>query len=352
MEKIINLTQRKFDLQELKNKIPSDYLIVFFSPVEWIEEIGKEVAKNYKNSIGASSYKDITKEYAQYESVSFIGIKYENVKLELLKDIDKRVITYYDEIASLKKIYKKNHSVLLQFTDGLSLAEESVLTVITNELGNIPVIGGSAADGGKFIKTKVCVNGVSLENATALCMLTTSMKIDIYCENIYKPTSIKGIITDSSLFEREIHKISGLPAIEFYCNKLGISKNCMDENFISHPIARIIGDRYFITSIKGVKGNSFEVYARSFNHSYISICDPINYVNMWKETANNHKGRYLGGIFVNCVIRTNLFEKENTMKDFQKYLNSYGKFICMTSYGEQYCDSHANQTMIACLFRE
>lgn len=351
MKKVISLTQRKFDLSELKKTIPEDYLIVFFCPVEWIDNIGNIISQTYKNSIGCSSNKDINRNTFEYNSVSFLGIKIDNAKLILLKDIKEKVIAYYEEIESLKDIYKKDHSVLLEFTDGLSLAEESVLTVIANELPDIPLIGGSAGDSGSFTETKVCVNGECASNASALCMITTPMKVEYHCENIYEPSNIRGIITSSELFERKIHSINNIPAVDFYCNSLNIPKSNIEENFIYHPIARITGDRYFITSIMGLDNNSFNVYCRSFQESYISLCNPIDYKDLWNENSKKYSGIYQGGIFINCIFRTQLFEKENTIKDFQNYLEIFGDYICMTSFGEQYCDSHANQTMTYCLFK-
>lgn len=351
MKKVISLSQTVFNIEEVKRTIPKDYLIVFYCPVEWIDEIGHSLSENYKNSIGCSSFKDVTANYCEYNSVSFIGIEFQMVKLYLFKDVSNKIISYYKEISSLKNIYRKDYSVLIEFTDGLSLAEESVLTVITNELEGIPVVGGSAADSGNFSETKVCVNGECASNATALCMLTTPMQIDIYCENIYKPTNIKGIITDSELFERKIHKINGKTAVDFYCEKLNISRKDITDMCTSHPFARLIGDRYFVTSIMGVDEDSFNVYCRTFKNSYITICDPIDYEKLWNRRMSENNYKYIGGIFVNCIFRTNLFEKDNSMHDFQNYLSSYGDFICMTSYGEQFCDSHANQTMTCCLFK-
>lgn len=352
MKQLINLNQSKFDLEELKRTIPEDYLIVFFCPVEWIDEVGYSISKVYKNSIGCSSYKDITRNSCEYYSISFLGIKIEAVELLLLKDVSKKIITYYKEIGSLSKIYKKNHSILLEFTDGLSLAEESILTVITNELQDIPLVGGSAADNGSFTQTKVCINGVSASDASALCMLTTPMEIEYYCENIYEPTDVLGIITDSELFERKINKIDGIPATDFYCKSLNISKNDMKKEFIHHPFARLIGDNYFITSLMNADENSINIYCRCFEDSYISICNSIDYKQLWKDNSKKYSNKYLGGIFMNCIFRTQLFENDNTIKEFQKYLNLFGDYICMTAYGEQYCDSHANQTMTYCLFKE
>lgn len=351
MKQVISLTQSKFNLDEIKKLIPKDYLIVFFSPIEWIDEIGKSISENYENSIGCSSYKNINKNIFDYYSVSFLGIKIENVQLLLLKDIKNNIISYYKEILSLKDIYKKNHSVLLEFTDGLSLAEESVLTVLTNELPDIPLIGGSSADNGDFLSTKVCINGESASNASALCMITTPMEIEYYCENIYEPTEIKGIISRSELFERKVHEINGIPAVDFYCNSLNISKEHMKDEFIYHPFARIVGNRYFISSIMNNDQNSFNLYGRIFQESYISICNPMDYIKLWEDASKKYADSYLGGIFINCIFRTHLFEKENSIKNFQKYLSTFGEFICMTSYGEQYCDSHANQTMSYCLFK-
>ena len=352
MKKVISLNQRKFDLNELKRTIPEDYLIVFYCPVEWIDEIGKSVSEAFKNVIGCTSNKDITNNYVEYNSVSFLGIKTDDVKLLLLNDVTKKIITYYKEIQSLKDIYKKNHSVLLEFTDGLSLAEESVLTVLSNELGDIPIIGGSAADNGSFTETKVCVNGVCASDAAALCMLTTPMEIEYHFENIYEPTNIKGIISESELFERKIHKINGIPAVDFYCKSLNLSKENIADEFIYHPLARFSGEEYFITSLMGTDNDSFNVYCRSFQEAYISVCNLIDYKKLWSKNSAKYSNKYLGGIFINCIFRTILFEKENTMKSFQNYLSTFNDYICMTSYGEQYCDSHANQTLTYCLFKE
>ena len=354
MGKIININQKVFDINEVKSKIPSVYTIVFFSPVEWIDEIGLEISKFYTNSIGSSSANNITKDYTEYNSVSFLGIKCTDVKLCLLNDITHKMISYYNEIADFKEIYKKDHSILLEFTDGLSSYEESVLTVISNELPGIPLIGASAGDNTSFTETKVCVNGVCSTNSTALCLLTTDLYIETYCENIYEPTKNTGFITDSDLFERRINTINNIPATKFYCNALGISESEISHNFMEHPIIRIDGSQYFIASPQGFEGTSLKCYSRPFTHSFISICKPIDYISLWEDisTRNRKDNKYLGGIFVNCLFRTMRFSKDHSLPDFQKYLSTFGEFICITSYGEQFNEYHANQTMTCCLFRE
>jgi hypothetical protein len=353
LKKVISITQNEFNLSEIISQIPKDYFIVFYSPVEKIDMVTKELAEVYKNIIGCSNYKNIHKSGCDYGSISVMGIKVMESRALLIREVDKSPIRQYKEIQKLKEIYKNGHSMLIAFTDGISMAEENVLTIINNELKNIPLIGGSAGDKGDFSQTKVTVGNECSNKCTALAMLTTDMFIDNICENIYEPSDITGTITECDLFKRKIMKIDNKPALSFYAEKLNISKNNIVNAFMDHPLARVIGNNYFIASIKGINADdSMNIYCRIFPNSYVSICNPIDYISLWNEKMDKDSNKYIGGIFVNCIFRTNLFEKDKTMDKFIKYLKNYGDFVCMTSYGEQFDRNHANQTMTGCLFRE
>jgi hypothetical protein len=354
LKKVLSITQKELDITEIVKLIPTDYFVLFYSPVEKIDQVTKLLSENYANVIGCSNYKNIYKDKCAYDTISIMGIKVIECRTLLIHNANKSPIRQYKEIQKLKEIYKPGHSMIITFTDGLTLAEENVLTVINNELKDIPLIGGSAGDKGDFNQTKVTINKECISNATAVAMITTDMFIDSICENIYETTDLTGIITECDLFSRKIIKINNKPALSFYTEKLGLSKkDDLTTAFIDHPIGRIIGDKSFIASIMSVDADdSINVYCRIFPNSYVSICNPIDYRSLWKEKANKDKNKYIGGIFVNCIFRTNLFEKDNSMGDFINFLNNYGDFVCMTSYGEQFNNIHANQTLTGCVFRE
>lgn len=340
-------------LNNYLKQIPKEYFVLFYAPIEKIDLVTKELAEIYYNVIGCSNYKNIHKNGCDYDSISIIGIKVTECKTVFIRGVNKSPVRQYKEIGELKEIYKPGHSILISFTDGISLAEENVLTVINNELIDIPLIGGSAGDVGDFTLTKVSVGSECASNATALAMITTDMFIDSVCENIYEPSEMTGVTTECDLFNRKIVKIDNKPALQFYCEKLNIPKKDIANSFVDHPLARIIGDSYFISSIMSVNpDDSIIAYCRIFPNSYLSICNPLDYLSIWKEKENKDKDKYIGGIFVNCIFRTNLFEKDKTMDKFINYLKNYGDFVCMTSYGEQFNRSHANQTMTGCIFRE
>ena len=43
LKKVIGFSQKSFNLEEVQRTIPSDFLVVFFAPVEWMEEVGVEI---------------------------------------------------------------------------------------------------------------------------------------------------------------------------------------------------------------------------------------------------------------------------------------------------------------------
>lgn len=353
MKSVISITQRNFNLAEISGQIPQDYFLVFYAPVEETDRVAGELAGIYPRVIGCSNFKNIHKDGCDYDSVSVMGIKVADCRTVLIRNVNRSPICQYQEIQKLKEIYRPGHSILIAFTDGLSLAEENVLTVISSELPDLPLVGGSAADRGDFKETKVALNRECSGNSTVLAMITTDMYIDTICENIYETSELTGIITECDLFKRKIIKIDNKPALSFYAEKLGLTKEEAAAAFIDHPIGRIIGDKFFIASIKSVDpGDAMEVYCRMFPNSYVSICNPMDYRRLWRQRMERDKNKYAGGIFINCIFRTNLFEKDQAMGDFTNYLRTYGDFICMTSYGEQFNKVHANQTLTGCLFRE
>ncbi len=68
---------------------------------------------------------------------------------------------------------KPDKHFCLSFFDGLSAREEPIIAAMANELGHIPLLGGSAADDLKFEHTYIIANGKAYQHA-ALFILAES----------------------------------------------------------------------------------------------------------------------------------------------------------------------------------
>jgi hypothetical protein len=75
---------------------------------------------------------------------------------------------------------KSTSTFAFLLVDGLSIREELVSRVLQSELGHIPLLGGSAADGLNFRKTYIYSDGLFHENSAVLLLCDTRLPFKIF----------------------------------------------------------------------------------------------------------------------------------------------------------------------------
>ncbi len=152
--------------------------------------------------------------------------------------------------------------LFLVLSDGLSGMEEVLLTALTNALPGVPLVGGSAADDFKFLKSHVAMQGKAIEGGAAVVLLEPKNPFHVFQMHGFVSTQRTIVPTSSDPERRLIHRIDGWPAVEVIAEFLGMETSELLENpqkiFSKNPIVfgHGEGDVFFLRAVMGFQGTS------------------------------------------------------------------------------------------------
>ncbi|MGU3539912.1 FIST N-terminal domain-containing protein [Methylobacterium sp. A54F] len=236
----------------------------------------------------------------------------------------------------------------LSLIDGLTNAEETVVSAIAWALDGIPLVGGSAGDDLNFRDTVLIWGGAVHRNAAVLLLVQTSFPIQIFKSDNFAPTPKKFVVTRSDEGERRVHELNAEPAAREYAMSVGLDPESLSPmSFAAYPLAVKIGGEYFCRSIRYLnEDGSLSFFCAIDEGVVLTLAEPRGIV----ETTQAELDRLddeLGGIDLvigfDCVLRrldAEMRQVRQGICDLYRRFNVVG----FETYGEQYRSLHLNQT--------
>lgn len=263
-------------------------------------------------------------------------------------------------IARIKKDFDSispsaNNTICLEFTTG---GEEQLVTTFNSILceKNISLLGGSVFGYPDDAIGQVAYNGKIYENACVYAFIkNTTGKVKVYKENLYEKTNhIKHYVTKSNNNSRILMELDHKPALEVYCNEMGIEKEKGMDYVFTNPLGRVVGDEVYISSFASINPDSTINMFKILNpNDVVYILDLVDYEVQIAKTHKKiqHDFSNISLIFsVDCIYRYLLFENKNFMKTYTSLFKKVGSHIGIIGGGEQYNNQHVNQTMVCVVF--
>ena len=130
----------------------------------------------------------------------------------------------------------------LLLIDSNAKAEEFVAAALGTELGNIPLVGGSAGDNWKLGATPVLYRGRICSDSAVLLLVHSRLPFRHYNFHNFVPTERRGVITSATASERLVHEINGSPASTEFAILCGLQPGEIDrEQLALHPAIITVG---------------------------------------------------------------------------------------------------------------
>lgn len=358
----------EFAVQEIFQQLKSvNYkVVIFFASVSYdFSLLSKKLKEKFPNAqvVGVSTSGEITNRGFFKNSLVVTTMSDEQTRVAgvLIDDADKFPIVYKNQIEkAATSVGIRLHSnggnkdcFALTFVNGLCNAEEATLSLLNSIIDDreFNIIGGSAGDDLKFTQTYVSLNGEVVSHGAVVLFVKTSKKFVIKKENIFKPSGKHASITGVNVENRTINSINKQNPKSCYAKILGITESAVADSSLSHPIGRVFGDDVFISSIANINSNgTISMYARILPGMEVEILNPLDIIETTKETGQkvreeiHHPGFVL---FINCILRTIMFEKQHKSSDVIRAWNeNYSTYCGFSSYGEQINRLNSNQTLL------
>jgi hypothetical protein len=350
-------------VSELAGQIrqPDIAVIIFFCSSRYdLNTLGAALKEHFDCPlIGCTTAGEITAE-AGYLQDGLVGVSLSSDELKVhhrliypldkfgLADAEKltqgvrRALTLADEFDA-----EKMFGLLL--VDGLSMLEEQVVASLYSQLGNVPIIGGSAGDDLNFHKAHVYWDGKFIDNAALFTLFETTLPFETFQTQHFEPTETRLVITESDCVTRTVKEINGGPAAQEYAEAVGLEvKELTPQVFAAYPVMLKIDGEYYVRSIqKANPDGSLTFYCAIDNGLVLTVAKGTALLeNLRQRLEKIHEDipnvkLVLG---CDCILRRLELQQKNLLEEARDILRG-SEFIGFSTYGEQYNGIHVNQTL-------
>lgn len=232
--------------------------------------------------------------------------------------------------------------------DGLSLREEEVARTMQTTLGDIPLVGGSAADSLDFQKTWIFCNGRFHADSAVLLLITTTVPFKPLMIQHFTTSDQRLVVTSASPGQRIVHEIDGRPAAEAYADLIGVKvEELTTAHFAASPMAlKICGVDYVRGIGSRLSDNSLAFYCAIDEGMVLRTTRPADLVGNLRESfalLPDEIGPLQIIIGCDCILRRIEAEQCGLSAELASVLQQ-NRVVGFNTYGEQYRGIHVSQT--------
>jgi len=237
----------------------------------------------------------------------------------------------------------------LVLIDGLSMAEETVLSAIYPELGDMALFGGSAGDDLKFNETLIFFDGEAHKDSAVLILIHTDCPFKVFRTEHFVETERKMVITEADPASRIVREINASPAAEEYARLIGVQASRLNASlFAANPVMVRVAGSYYVRSIQRPDGeDGLRFFCAIDEGLVLTLAKGQDIVTNLEDTFRRVEediGEPELIIGCDCIFRKLELEQDPD-KFFQvsRLLNDHNVYGFNT-YGEQFAGMHVNQT--------
>jgi len=241
----------------------------------------------------------------------------------------------------------------LCFFDGMSNQEESIIATMATELGDIPLLGGSAGDDLKFEGTYVIANGAAYQNAAVFILAESEIPFRAIKHQHFTLGDMDVVITKANVEKRLVYHLDGIPAAQRYAQLLSLQvEELTTQIFSDHPLMYPYGSECYVRAIRQVcEDDSLEFGCAIEEGMVLNLCEHQNMLLEYDKFMTELKqsmGKIRTLFVYNCIYRA-LEGKEGDINQClaEKTGPIADHIIGFDTYGEQWQGLHVNQSLVA-----
>ncbi|MGY5955337.1 FIST N-terminal domain-containing protein [Kosakonia sp. BK9b] len=329
-------------------------VIFFCSPDYDLEVLGKALKNTFScPCIGCTSSGHIGTEGFQHSGLLGLGLGGSfRARTFLIHPLVEYTAVISDIAETIRRDSEEKpslHRFGLLLVDGLSMAEERLVANLYQQIGNVPIVGGSAGDDLRFEKSYVYDGeGHFVSDAAVFSVIETSSPIATFKIQHFEPSDIELVITEADAEKRLILEINGEPAAQVYAEALGVTIDELTPRVFSrNPLVLSFGDEPYVRSIQKINDDlSITCYCAIEEGLIVSIGiaeDPIETFSQAFDKVRETIPDPAVIIGCDCILRRLQFEQEGLEQQIGEIMVQ-NRVVGFSTYGEQYNGLHVNQT--------
>jgi hypothetical protein len=248
-----NLAGRAHDLAPVLSRTDLEFVLLFAGPdgIEDLPALGNGI-----RLFGCTTSGEITPEGYSSDSAVAIGFAREAFTAVARRITDLRAFRFQDarelllsarwELRERAPASEAGNTFALLLIDSCQQAEEFVAAALGSELGNVPLIGGSAGDNWRLHRTPVLADGRWHDDSALLLLVHTTCRFHTGNVHHFRPSPVRAAITAATPSKRLVHEINGAPAIQEYARLCGLAPGTVEfEQLSARPLMLLVGNKAY-----------------------------------------------------------------------------------------------------------
>ncbi|EEW23877.1 FIST N-terminal domain-containing protein [Rhodobacter ferrooxidans] len=242
----------------------------------------------------------------------------------------------------------------LVFTDGLSKQEDILMAALEAGLRDIPVFGGSAADGLSFDDTFVLHGGAFHGNAALLLLLETDLAFRGLGFHHFEPTDKRMVVTRAVPEDRLVLELNGAPAAAEYARLVGVAVADLSPIiFAENPVLVRNRGSYHVRAIQQIHPGGGLTFLSAIDDGLLltlgrgkEILRTLD-AGLAVTDATGAAPDFILGF--DCFLRKLEIEHKGLSAEASARLRDR-RVLGFNTYGEQHLGVHVNQTFVGVAF--
>ncbi len=232
--------------------------------------------------------------------------------------------------------------------DGLSLAEETVVSALYTAMDEIPLFGGSAGDGLCFGRTWLILGGEVLQDSAVVVFVGSRAPFTVFKTEHFQAGGPKMVVTDASPATRVVREINAEPAMAEYARLVGLDSANLDPMaFASHPVVVTVGGQPYVRSIQKVEADGSLTFFCAIDEGIVLTAargmDILENLEQAIERVHAAIGPPQLILACDCIFRRLEVRAKGLEEALARVFRTH-TVVGFNTYGEQYQAMHVNQT--------
>ncbi len=334
---------------------------IFCSPRYDLTAVGDELARRFGDAplVGCTTAGEITPN--GYEAGSILGITAPagdcisvSARLDDIAQLDSRTGQECAQslLAALERRGVKpdpGNTFCLSLVDGMSANEERLIASASAGLGNIPIFGGSAGDGGRYRQSHVLHEGRFHADAAVVTLVHTSHPFKVFSSQHFVGSEEPLIVTDADPQRRLVLELNGESAASEYARVLGVDLDELKrEGRYLPPLMVKIGGAYYARSVNRITADDCLQFACAIDVGVpLSLGRNTGLVDSVRRLTRDIRteiGRPAVVIVADCLARRLEAAREGVQDKLSELFRN-NRILGFSAYGEQIGAMHLNHTL-------
>jgi hypothetical protein len=249
---------------------------------------------------------------------------------------------------------KAGNTFAVLLIDGLAGLEEPILSAIVRELGDIPLVGGSAGDNLRFKETVVFHEDTFYAESAVLALVHTERPFEVFKTQHIRSLDTKMVITEADPVRRVVTEINAEPASIEYARLAGAGiEPLAPMQLATHPLTVRVGGDDYVRSIRSVNEDSSLTFYCAIDEGIVLSAgtgvDLIRDLDRLFARIENAVGPPAAVLGFDCIFRRLELQTRGMERRVSGMLAA-NNVVGFSTYGEQFQAMHLNQTFSGIAF--